>query len=178
MRDRIWFEGRTIHGWSIGMSGRKVESSQQNRGAGRPFGKGFSGNPAGRPPGRRATGAPGDRLPGSDRPTRAMILAEAYRLVTVTEGDSTIELPANQAVLRSLTKAALDGNQAALRRWTAIVEEAEDAQMRDQLAIYNLMERAPYGREREASYSDEILVDSRSGRAIIRDIADAGDSVE
>lgn len=46
--------------------------------------------------------------------------------------------------------------------------------MRDQLAIYNLMERAPYGREKQAKYSDEILVDSRSGRVIIRDIAASG----
>jgi hypothetical protein len=141
------------------------------RPVGRPFIKGKSGNPAGRPPGRRATGAPGDRLPGSDQPTRAMILAEAYRLVTVMDGDEAIELPANQAVLRSLTEAALKGNQAALRRWTQIVQEAEHAQMRDQLAVYNLMERRPYGREGDASYTDEILCDSRSGHVVIRDVS-------
>ena len=150
------------------MTGRKVESTVRVRGPGRPFGKGISGNPAGRPPGRRATGAPGDRLPGSDQPTRAAILKEAYRLVSVAEGDASIELPANEAVFRSLTAAALNGNQMAQRRWTELVQQAEEAQMRDQLAVYNLMERAPYGREGSASYSDEILIDSRSGRVVIR----------
>jgi hypothetical protein len=43
--------------------------------------------------------------------------------------------------------------------------------MRDQLAMYNLMERAPYGREGEASYADDILVDSRSGRVVIRNVS-------
>ncbi len=97
-----------------------------------------------------------------------MILAEAYRTVTIGEGAGAIELPANQAVLRALTEAALNGNQAALRRWTQIVQEAEHAQMRDQLALYNLLERPFNGRDDEASYDDDILVDSRWGRVVAR----------
>lgn len=151
------------------MSGQKVESAKRAKGPGRPFSKGKSGNPAGRPPGRRATGAPGDRLPGSDLPTRAMILAEAYRPVTVGEGADAIELPANQAVLRALTEAALKGNQAALRRWTQIVQEAEQAQLHDQLALYDLLERPLNWRDAEVSYDDDILVDSRWGRVVIPD---------
>jgi hypothetical protein len=172
----IWFEGgRTIHGWSDGMTGRAVESRKRTNGPGRPFSKGKSGNPAGRPPGRRATGAPGDRLPGSDQPTRAMILAEAYRPVTVGEGAEAIELPANQAVLRALTEAALKGNQAALRRWTQIVQEAEQAQLRDQLALYNLLER---GCDDDASYDDDILVDSRWGRVVVPHVGDEDETKE
>lgn len=95
-----------------------------------------------------------------------MILEEAYRRVTMSDGAT--ELPAHRAVFRSLTEAAMKGNQAALRRWTQMVQQAENDQMRDQLALYNLMERAPYGREPEASYEDDILVDSRSGRVVIR----------
>lgn len=174
----IGFEGGGInHGWNDDMTRQRFESRVETRDdndagpaqrvRGR-FAKGSSGNPAGRPSGRRATGAPGDRLPGSDQPTRAMILEEAYRLVRLGEGDAAIELPAHRAVFRSLTEAAMKGNQAALRRWTQMVQQAENDQMRDQLALYNLMERAPYGREPEASYEDDILVDSRSGRVIIR----------
>jgi hypothetical protein len=50
------------------------------------FKPGQSGNPAGRPR-RGATGAPGDRLPGAHEPTKAMILEEAYRLVTMRIGE-------------------------------------------------------------------------------------------
>lgn len=176
--DAIGFEGSGInHGRNDDMKSHQFESSadrtddgdapQVSRLRGR-FRKGSSGNPAGRPPGRRATGAPGDRLPGSDQPTRAMILEEAYRRVTMNDGDAVIELPAHRAIFRSLTEAAMKGNQAALRRWTDLVRQAENDQMRDQLALYNLMERAPYGREPKASYEDDILVDSRSGRVVIR----------
>ncbi len=97
-----------------------------------------------------------------------MILEEAYRRVTMNDGDAVIELPAHRAIFRSLTEAAMKGNQAALRCWTDLVRQAENDQMRDQLALDNLMERAPYGREGKASYDDDILVDLRSGRVVIR----------
>src|SRR4051812_23514887 len=114
------------------MTGEELESTdgeegaaagERRRGPGRRFAAGRSGNPAGRPR-RNATGAPGDRLPGSDRPTRAMILEEAYGLITVGEGDDSIRIPANRAVFRALMKTALKGSQIAQRRWTEIVQQA------------------------------------------------------
>ena len=137
---------------------------RQRRGTGQPFARGVSGNPAGRPRKRMATGAPGDRLPGSDQPTRALILEEAYRLVTVRDGDVETMMTASRAMLRSLTEAALKGDTNAKRRWTAMVREAELEQKRDQIALYNLMERPMYPREGGASYEDEILVDRSTGR--------------
>jgi len=143
--------------------------AKPRRGTGQPFARGVSGNPAGRPRKRMATGAPGDRLLGSDQPTRSMILEEAYRLVTVRDGDDETQMPANRAMFRSMTEAALKGGTIAKRRWTAMVREAELEQKRDQIALYNLMERPEYpDEEDEVSYEDEILIDRFTGTAMVR----------
>jgi hypothetical protein len=135
---------------------------------GRPFVPGQSGNPAGRPAKRTATGAPGDRLPGADQPSRAMILEEAYRLVTVRDGDDEIELPANRAVFRALTAIALKGSGIAMRRWTQIVERAELEQKADQLVLHNVMERPYFGWDKTASYQDEVVFDGRMKKGVVR----------
>lgn len=141
------------------------------RGSGRPFTKGQSGNPAGRPL-RRATGAPGDRLPGSDQPTRAVILNEAYSLVTVGEGDEAVEMPANVAVFKALTIAALKGSQIAQRRWTRMVREAELEQKLDQAAIFHAIEHpSHYGRD-EPSYGDDLIYDAFSREVVVRAVGE------
>jgi hypothetical protein len=145
------------------------------------FPKGRSGNPAGRP---RRSGAPGDRLRGADEPTRQTILDEAYRTVEVREGDTVLSLSMNQAVFRAIGIAALAGNQRAQERWAAMVQAAEHEQKRAQLAIYNVIERD--ARERAAKrrewdeapaaghdpYAEDIIVDTRSGSVVIRDVRD------
>ena len=144
------------------------------------FRKGQSGNPAGRPP-RRATGAPGDRLPGADEPTRAMILEEAYRPVTVREGEDEIILSTHRAVFRSMAAAAMSGNQTAQHRWTKLVQAAEAQQKREQIALYNALERDERAHDWDdrkgemtvcASYQDDIIVDSRSGTVVVRDVGE------
>ncbi len=63
------------------------------------FQKGRSGNPGGRPP--RSKNKPKPFDPAS-QPTDNLILEEAYRPVTIREGERTIELPAIQAAVRAL----------------------------------------------------------------------------
>ena len=58
------------------------------------FQKGRSGNPGGRP--RGAKNRPRQFDPAA-QPTDSLILQEAYRPVTIREGDKVIELPAIQA---------------------------------------------------------------------------------
>jgi Family of unknown function (DUF5681) len=93
---------------------RKAQSTSYAVGYRRPpvhtrFRRGVSGNPGGRPRGR-----------GTGR-ANALILKEAYRLVTVRDGENVLTLPAIQAVLRSLVARAAKGSGPAQRALIAAV---------------------------------------------------------
>lgn len=77
------------------------------------FRKGISGNPGGRP--RGITGG---------RAT-ALAIKEAYRAVTVREGDKVITMPAIQAVLRSQIALAAKGNGPAQRTLINVIRAIE-----------------------------------------------------
>ncbi|GAA0321347.1 hypothetical protein GCM10009087_34500 [Sphingomonas oligophenolica] len=110
-----------------------------------------------------------------------MILEEAYRPVTVREGDEEITLSAHRAVFRSMAAAAMSGNQTAQHRWTKLVQAAEAQQKREQIALYNVLERDGLEHDWDernggmtvcASYDDDIIVDSRSGTVVVRDVGE------
>jgi hypothetical protein len=77
------------------------------------FRKGVSGNPRG-----------GSRAQRTAR-ARALALKEAYRLVTVREGDKVTSLPAIQAVMRSQVALAVKGNGPAQRAMIAAIHAME-----------------------------------------------------
>ena len=77
------------------------------------FRKGVSGNPRG-----------GSRAQTAAR-ARALELKEAYRLVTVREGDKVMSLPAIQAVMRSQVALAVKGNGPVQRTLIAAVHALE-----------------------------------------------------
>jgi hypothetical protein len=77
------------------------------------FRKGQSGNPGGRPRGMTAGRA------------TALALKEAYRPVTVREGEKVLTLPAIQAVLRSQVALAAKGNGSAQRALIETVQAIE-----------------------------------------------------
>src|SRR5260370_13873183 len=77
------------------------------------FRKGVSGNPGGRPRGMTAGRA------------TALAIKEAYRLVTVREGDQVLTMPAVQAVLRSQVALAAKGNGPAQRALIEVIQTIE-----------------------------------------------------
>jgi hypothetical protein len=78
------------------------------------FRKGQSGNPRGRPKGSFGNGR-----------ANALALKEAYRPVTVKEGDRTLTLPAIQAVMRSQVALAAKGNGPAQRTVVQTIQAIE-----------------------------------------------------
>jgi len=88
------------------------------------FKKGTSGNPNGRP---RKKAEPGFGALGGGIADRlgAMALDEATRPVTVREGGKVSEIPAMQALLRTMFRAAAQGDTKAARQLLEVISQAE-----------------------------------------------------
>jgi len=86
------------------------------------FQKGKSGNPRGRPRGKKK---PTISTEFGLQAAESMLLAEAYRPVKLREGDQVIEMPAIQAVFRSLGVQAVKGNRLAAKDLAAMVQNVE-----------------------------------------------------
>jgi hypothetical protein len=92
------------------------------------FAKGTSGNLKGRPPKKRALaptkfgGQPGI---GFESRLKAIAIEEAYRLITVREGERSERVPVIQAILRKVAVNAANGNTRAQRIYLDLVIGAE-----------------------------------------------------
>jgi len=103
------------------MSAKKKKAPAQDSdpvGYGRPpvhsrFRKGQSGNPTGKRRHREAERA------------QALIWKEAYRSLTLREGDKLTRMPALQAVVRSQIASAVKGNVAAQRAVVKLLQDTE-----------------------------------------------------
>lgn len=83
------------------------------------FEKGQSGNPEGRPKGIK------NRVPTSGERLRSLMLKEAYRPITLSAEGGEITMPMAQAVLRSLTEAAIKGEARAQDIFLKMVSASE-----------------------------------------------------
>ena len=144
------------------------------------FKKGVSGNPRGRP--KRKHGAKStDPLKTSSQPANQLLMDEAYRMVTLREGDQIIKLPAIQAVFRAMGVSALKGNRFAQRTLAELVQQVENSDREAQAEYLKTMidykcdgERAIEGAKSRGvappepiPHPDDIIIDFASSSASI-----------
>ena len=138
------------------------------------FKSGQSGNPKGRPRGSRNKPKPFDP---AHQPTDGLILEEAYRPVSIREGDKVIELPAIQAAVRALAIAAMKGSRLSQRALAELVRQVEDRKASEHLTMMeNALEykqkwtaelercrRLGLNEPDPIPHPDDIIIDMRTG---------------
>jgi hypothetical protein len=143
------------------------------------FKKGVSGNPKGRPRKKSESslttgGGVADRV-------NAMTLDEALRPVTVREGGKVSKLPAIQALLRTIFRAAAQGDAKATRQILELLRQAEAARTANAaeilrnanwykeqyLPIFEKHEREGLDPPEIYPHPDDLIIDESTGEVTI-----------
>jgi hypothetical protein len=143
------------------------------------FKNGTSGNPKGRP--KKKAMQPGFGALGTADRLAAMALDEAGRPVTVREGDKVAEIPAMQALLRTMFRAAAQGDTKAGRQLLEVIARAESARTEKAVGVlqFSHQHKEQYGpifekHEREGlappdvyPHPDDVIIDEATGEVTI-----------
>jgi hypothetical protein len=89
------------------------------------FKPGVSGNPRGRPKGSKNKATFEERM-------KAIAVEEAYREITVRDGNRQVRIPVMQAILRSLSLKAAGGNPTAQRMFVDLIKSIEQQRKAEQ----------------------------------------------
>src|ERR1700731_1147638 len=144
------------------------------------FPKGISGNPKGRPRKNRAlvsTKVDGQPGVGFEDRIKSLAIKEAYRLISIREGDRLEKIPVIQAILRKVAVAAANGNIRAQQNYLNLLIGAEaDRRMATMELLKNavdykehwhhvLAERARKGTTgpEPVPHPDDVIIDIDTG---------------
>ncbi len=115
------------------------------------FKKGCSGNKRGRPK-KRAEPVP---IP-SEQYVEDLLLQEAYRMVSIRDGDKVQKMPAIQAAMRGLTVAAIKGSHRAQVTLKQLTQAVEDRRIAKLHSYYDQMSEYKWEWEREFERCDQL----------------------
>ena len=140
------------------------------------FKPGQSGNPRGRPKGAK-------RLPAmNEERMKAVVSEEAYRMISVRDGDRLVEIPVIQAILRSVALNAAKGDQKSQRMFADLLQCVErehkafhDEWLKTAIEYKTSWEQELYRREQHGvtgpeplPHPDDIVININTGEVEIR----------